>query len=553
MNVRFLSRAVVFAAFIPLTACSMGSNAAGIVPPPSQAGGARANAGTEVSFVINTTRATTPLGRKVVTLSISFVGNKNAPLQLRPFVLNCFYCSGTIVAPVGMTTFFVDAFDRNGKHLSRSWLREWQDSPEFTMTLASTVGNVALSADNVLPTFGKPAIIHVYVMAQASDDMTFIVGPGSYSHPIPLSVPHESRMMPLSSSSISSAADAVPTLKYAGGETWGAVTAKSMLYNSSVVVVPALASSPVALPRGTPSGQLAGAGPYVWAVAMTPHGTDIVRVDDATGKTHSTTLSPYKNRPGELTGSSNGTVWYGGCNPPLNPQGSFANGVGYILASGSTGFFVQDLAFQCPPLTIGADGNIWYPGGSSAMMTSMTPKGVATTVASSPGPNQDAEVIKAPDGSLWALQNVTPTAPLVHFSRAGALLGMLGSGFSSIAYNGADRIFAFNQAGSISAYDLSGTLKEAYAPQVPPGDTVWFSRPAVASDGALWLVVAKDAFTFNYFVARIGADRTLAEFVLPNATGIEDNEIAVTSGGWLWYVGYGKEVELERAKLPAAH
>ena len=262
MNVGFLGRAVVFAAFIPLTACSMGSNAAGIVPPPSQAASARATAGTDVSFVINTTRATTPLGRKVVALRVSFVGNKNAPLQLRPFVLNCFYCGGAIVAPVGVTTFFVDAFDRSGKRLSRSWLHELQNSPGFIMTLASTVGNVTLSADNVLPTFGKPAIVHVYVMAQASDDATVIVGPGSYSHPIPLSVPHQSRMMPLSSSSISSAADAVPTLKYDGGETWGAVTAKSMLYNSSVVVVPALASSPVALPRGTPSGRLAGAGRY---------------------------------------------------------------------------------------------------------------------------------------------------------------------------------------------------------------------------------------------------------------------------------------------------
>ncbi len=263
--------------------------------------------------------------------------------------------------------------------------------------------------------------------------------------------------------------------------------------------------------------------------------------------------------PGGLTVGSDGNLWFTLSNE--SPTGGFSTAIdiGRITTAGAiTEFPVPVAGFSIGSMTLGPDGNLWFPedmrngippfvAATNPQIGRVTPSGVVTSFPIPNGYSAPRALTVGPDGNLWFTEfqglngtqydvdRITTAGDITQFPIPGVLnagdltVGPDGdlwfpetsNGFPPLATSGA--IGRITTAGAITQFPLVTNA----------ADTVAAGDLTVAPDGALWFIgspLGQDGV-----IGRITTSGVLTEVPISPGPIYENSVLTVGSDGNLWF------------------
>jgi streptogramin lyase len=204
-----------------------------------------------------------------------------------------------------------------------------------------------------------------------------------------------------------------------------------------------------------------------------------------------------------------------------------------------------------PPagLTVGPDGNLWFPGNASAetVIGRITPAGALAAFPLPAGVYYNSDSLTVgPDGNLWfaespaagpAIARITPAGALTEFPTGGAP-GPLAVGPDGNLWFAEGSLDA-NSPGAIGRITPAGALTEF---PLPAGlDSPFAVDLTVSPDGNLWFLVEDPTSQdTSEAIGRITPSGALAEFPLPAGYLLQSQSgLTVGPDGNLWFIEYG--------------
>jgi streptogramin lyase len=306
--------------------------------------------------------------------------------------------------------------------------------------------------------------------------------------------------------------------------------------------------------------------------------------------------------PGDLTVGPDGNVWFPELvqagTTPIAPTTTVA--IGRITSAGALTQFPLPTSnhFGAGDLTVGPDGNLWFPGnaifGGTGAIVRVTPAGAISefplpTDGMSPG-----ALTLGPDGNLWftesggpgpgAIGRITPAGAITQFPLLTADFGTATPTASDLTV-GPDGDFWFTESSAflgtgepgpnaIGRITPSGVITDFLLPAgagdltVGPDGNVWFPEdgpaigritPAgartdfplhagygfsgdltVGPDSNLWFPEESSVGPFRYAIGRITPAGTITEYSLPARSGAP-GDLTVGPESNLWFSEYGED------------
>ena len=477
-----------------------------------------------------------------------------------PQCLNAPASTLVIDAPIGNDSFAFATFDAancQGNVLSRATVTKTIQSGvanTVSATLDGVVVAMTIALSNPSPNAGVPATVNVNVAAKDADGNT-IVGPGSYSTPIKLSVQDDTNSGTLSLSTNTLPSPSVTaTLTYNGG------TLNSGLPDGPIAFVVAKAtgiatqaasftptptfyqfSIPVAANR--PQWIAAGSDGNMWFTEQP--GNTVAKITPAGVVTECPAIPTAASNPQGIIGASDGNLW-------------FTEFAGSKITRVTTGCayteFSTLFATDGPQLlTDRGDGNVWFTGntGNHVGFQGLT-SGVSgeTTI---PTPNSKPfGIAPAPDLNLYFTENAVD-----QLGRIPMLFGAItevplptGSAPSQIVRGPSTETSC--GGGPCMWFTEFGTSRVARLnPAGWPAPTIDQFPTVTASSSPLGLVAGKDGalwFTESGLdrVGRVSVNGTVSEYTSP-VTGLGLKGIAVAPDGSIWFAESGTGLNPGRA------
>ncbi len=208
--------------------------------------------------------------------------------------------------------------------------------------------------------------------------------------------------------------------------------------------------------------------------------------------------------PGDLTVGPDGNLWF----PEFSgfPFGG-ADGIGRITPSGAvTEFPLPTTGLQAVNLTVGPDGNLWFPvvdyGGRIGRIT---PSGAVTEFPLPTTSGDPGALTVGPDGNLW----------FTEFRN-------------TLTAGGTGRIGRITPSGAVTEFPLPTTGLQADNLTVGPDGNLWFtefSENTLPAGGTMR-------------IGRITPSGAITEFPLPT-TGLQAVNLTVGPDGNLWLAEQG--------------
>jgi len=391
-----MKRALAGFVLIALTAC--GGGGGGSTPAPSTLGGgtaptsspAPAGSGT-LSFSIAIPASTGPaasnrapkyVSPSTASVSVTLAGqttplataNLGATAPGCAVVPNGVSCTVTVIAPAGSNTFVITTYNGTngtGQQLSTARIAATvtqSTTTQVALTLNGVVATTAVILGATTVPVGTPASIAVTVNAYDQNG-NLIVGPGSFSSPITLTLTDASGATSLSTTTVGAPGTSV-TLNYNGNSMVSAtITPSNAAPNGSATFTPTgnAVIGYAVLPTDNQYTNVLAPGPAgdraVWYGA-----SGIIGRMSTTGQV--TEYTSGLNDVYALAPGADGNMWFGDDNGyigSITPTGTitFAQPTNYNTGCGP---YLCDYAnFMVP----GPDGNVWFSddGGYVGMVT----------------------------------------------------------------------------------------------------------------------------------------------------------------------------------------
>jgi streptogramin lyase len=247
-----------------------------------------------------------------------------------------------------------------------------------------------------------------------------------------------------------------------------------------------------------------------------------------------------------LTVGPDGNLWF----PYGNPSAG-VNGIGRITPSGAVTEFPLTNGDRVSGVTVGPDGNLWFTERNGDAIGRVTPSGAVTdfplptTMAARSDP-----LTVGPDGNLWFMEyqggigRITPSGAVTDFPlpTAGLEAGPLTVGpdgnlwfrESEFGTYGLGQFVFYGPTQRIGRITPSGAVTEFPLPtgSFPPGALT------VGPDGNLWFTESKGAVGPEGRIGRITPSGAVTDFPLPTTGADAEGPLTVGPDGNLWFSEY---------------
>lgn len=491
-----MRRLLIIAASALIAGCSGGLPSTAHLAPastPAPIAPASPGATAQVTFSIVPTKVPASMRRQpryvsyaTQSAAIAITGTGAATTTT---TINCTNgtCSGTVNAPVGTDTFSVKLYDQpNGAgsllssgSTTKTIVQNQANSVFITFDgIPASVQYITLS--NGSPPIGSPSTSTVTAAVADADGYT-IVGPGSYTTPITLTLTDSSQSTSLSKTTLTSPSDSA-TLSYNG-------TPKIAAQIGAAVQGHAQTATTTFEPVNVREYAIPTAGGY----------------------------------PNAIVAGADGAMWF-------TEQ---ANRIGRIAMNGT----ITSYATSGQPRSIvaGPDGALWFSegGSSTAQYGKVTTAGVVTEYALNPRPASTcpSSLIFGPDNATVYISDYCGDTGTIYAVTAatGAVVASYAGEYDGYPWNmvfGPDgMLYAGENHGRILRIDTSNGHETSYV--VPGSHAVLYL--ANGPDGKIWFT--EDIGTT---IGNVTTSGTVTQFTVPVSSGTAW-QIISGSDGALWF------------------
>ena len=220
-------------------------------------------------------------------------------------------------------------------------------------------------------------------------------------------------------------------------------------------------------------------------------------------------VAPGTNFPGNLTVTSDGTVWY---------TSALASKVGFVSPDGTVAPAIDTSSASSHGLnglTVGKDGKVWFCEFWDNVIGEINPNGQVTTYAL-PAKYDPQSITLGPDGHLW----------ITTFDNVLGRINSVAGGKAKVSWfkhkgEGLQQIVSWNNGLYVQESDTIGKVSKAGAftgnIKTPHGGTV--ADLTIGPDGNLWFTENGKSGSSSDYVGYVNKKGKVVEFAVSDALG----------------------------------